>query len=180
MSTFPDNDYVGYSYEQQTLMTTEGVVEIGEGPLTMPTTIAGWKDPQNPGAYSCVFQAQKNAHTDYGDDRTVRKKVLIEKLDDATKWIGNSQTFKKRWWGGITPSVQRQQPKVYGNWYNPSCVYQNTFDSGLKNTDDHKRFSQRVVEKKAVHHLASKAYEFSMAVTISSHSSTPFVQAYYH
>ncbi|MEJ7693312.1 hypothetical protein [Daejeonella sp.] len=182
MSTFPDNDYVGYSYEQQTLMNTEGKFDMGEGTITLPTTVAfgGWPDPQNPGSNSCVFQGQKNGHEDYGDDRTVRKKVLVVKLDNATKFIGNSQTFKLRTYGLITPSVQKQRTKVYGGYYNGSCVYQNTFDSGLTNSGDKKRFSQRVAEKRAVAMLASKSGEFSMAVTISSHSTTPFVQTYTH
>ena len=185
MSTFPDNDYFPYSYEEQTLMTAGGTIEIGgvgEGPLTLPTTSnLGWQDPQNPGSNSCMFQAKKNAHSDYGDDRTVRKKVLISKWDNgATKWVGNSQTFKKRTYGLITPSVQRQRTKVYGNWYDPSCVYQGEFDSGYTNANDKKRFSQRAVEKKAVDNLASKQGEWSMAVVISTESSTPFVQTYSH
>ena len=134
MSDYPEDNYIDYSNEERTLMTTQTQLQIGgvsRASFALPGTSSlwSWTDPQNPGTNTCMFQAKKKDEDDYGDGRVVKKKVLISKWDEgATKWVGNSQTFKKRWWGGITPAIQRQRTKVYGNWYDPSCAYQGTFD----------------------------------------------------
>lgn len=179
MSDFPADNYFPYSYEDQTLMTSEGNLYLGgEWTVNLPT-ISGYTYPASPGALSCMFQAKKKGEDTYGSSRTVKKKVLISSwTNDATKFVGNSQTFKKSFIGKYTPSLQRQQARVYGNYYDPSCVYLGTFDSGPTNTLLRRRYSQRAVELKNVNHLASKSGEFSMDVVISSVGT--FTQIYSH
>lgn len=181
MSDFPADDYFPYSYEEQTLMTSEGNLYIGgfgEGTTTLPI-ISGYTYPSSPGALSCMFQAKKKGEDSYGSSRTVKKKVLVSSwMDEATKFVANSQTFKRSVIGKYTPSLQRQKARVYGNYYDPICDYLGTFDSGPTNSSNKRRYSQRAVELKNADHLASKSGEFSMDVIISSVGT--FTQTYSH
>ncbi len=99
-------------------------------------------------------------------------------MDEATKFVANSQTFKRSVIGKYTPSLQRQKARVYGNYYDPICDYLGTFDSGPTNSSNKRRYSQRAVELKNADHLASKSGEFSMDVIISSVGT--FTQTYSH
>ena len=180
LSGFPADNYIPYTYEEQTLMTSGGQIEVGgvgEGPFTLPTVhnFFVWRDPVNPGANSCVLKAIKKDNENYASSREIKKKVYITQnnITSKTSFVANIQTLKKQaLFNRYYPSLQKQRVRVHGNYYNSNCASQTAFDSGLTNSSLKYRYSQRTRHPLGTNGMQSKSNEFALQGVIGSNSYT--------
>lgn len=182
---YPEDNYIPYSYEQQTLMTTAGQIEvggIGEGPMTIPLT-AGRKTPSNPGPNTCMDEADMSGHRDITSVRKVKMYVFIDPViveggGNSTNFSGRTRTMKRQLGFLWKDKLERQQIKIFGNQY-LACSFEKEFDSGLKNTENKLKYKMDV-DYSAGAGRQSKSGELTTSVILNEYTSTPFTLTYTH
>jgi hypothetical protein len=182
---YPEDAYLPISYEQQTLMNTEGQIYIGGGEygtITLPLT-AGRKRPSSYGPLTCMTETDIYDHPiiSTNPNRKLKLNLWLNPRDDHdnlnTEFQGRTRTMNKFLdvWKDVE---ERQKVKVAGTYYN-GCLEENTFDSGWTNTDDKRRYSTRV-EQVVGPNRTSKSGEFEVRAHLSKFSSNDYVLVYTH
>lgn len=181
---YPEDNYVPYSYEQQTLMNTQGQIEIGgvgEGTMTLPL-FAGNKTPSNPGPNTCMSEADMAEHRDITSTRKVKMYVYIDpvttKGNTSTVFSGRTRTMKRQLGFLWKDKLERQQIKISGNQYN-ACIFETEFDSGWRNTANKLKYMMDV-DYSAGAGRTSKSGEVTTSALLNEYTSTPFTLTYTH
>jgi hypothetical protein len=181
---YPEDNYIPYSYEQQTLMTIAGQIEVGgvgEGPMSLPLT-AGRKSPSNPGPNTCMDEADMAEQRDVTNVRKVKMYVFIDPGTDggasSTVFTGRTRTMKRQAGFFWKDKLERQQIRISGNQY-LACGFEREFDSGLLNTENKLRYKMDVDYSAGVGRQA-KSGQITTSVTLNEYTSTPFTLTYTH
>lgn len=182
---YPEDSYVPYSYEQQTLMNASGQIQVGgvgEGPMTLPLT-AGGKTPSNPGPNTCMSEADMAEGRPVSSVRKLKMYVYIDpvttKGNTSTVFAGRTRTMKRQAGFLWKDKLEKQQVKVSGIYYN-GCTYENTFDSGYSNPGNKFRYKEDV-DYPVGAGRTTKSGEITTSALLSEHAgSTPYTLTYTH
>lgn len=184
---YPEDNYIPYSYEQQTLMTIAGQIEVlgvGEGPMTLPLAIGDGRTPSNPGPNTCMDADEYRLTHDYGTDhRKAKTYVFIDPQTPegggtSTIFRGRVKTMKRKLGFLWKDKLERSQVEIYGNKY-LACGFENFFTSGVKNSAQKLRYTVDA-DYSGGAGRQSKSGELTTKVILAEYTSTPFLTTYEH